>query len=54
MRLFFVNVVAKGYADTETTILASDWVLILFVVIGILIIGFGIAEFAIAKKKPSW
>jgi len=54
MRLFLVNVVAKEYADTETTILASDWVLILFVVIGILIICFGIVEFAIAKKKPSW
>ncbi len=50
IRLLLVNVVAKEYADAETIISASDWVLILFLVIGILIIGFGIVEYAIARK----
>lgn len=54
MRLFLVNVVAKEIADAETIITGGDWLLVLFAVIGILIIGFGIAEFAIAKKKLSW
>jgi len=54
MRLFLVNVVAKEIADAETIITGGDWLLVLFAVIGILIIGLGIAEFAIAKKKPSW
>ena len=51
MRLLLVDVVAKEYADAETIISAGGWVLLLFVVVGVLLIGFGIAEYAIAKKK---
>jgi len=51
MRLLLVDVVAKEYALAENITLASDWVLILFVVIGILLIGVGIVEYAVARKK---
>lgn len=51
MRLLLVDVVPKEYADAEAIKSASEWVLILFVVIGVLIIGFGIVEYAIARKK---
>lgn len=51
IRLFLVNVVAKEYADAKTIISAGDWLIILFAVIGILIIGFGVVEYAVARKK---
>ena len=54
MRLLLVDVIANEYIDTEAIISVIDWVLILFVVIGIFIIGFGIGEYAIARKKSSW
>lgn len=54
MRLLLVDVLAKEYADPEAIISASNWALILFVVIGVIIIGFGVVEYAIARRKPSW
>lgn len=51
IRLLFVNVIAKDSTDSGTIISLGDWVLILFVIIGLLGIGIGIAEYAIAGKK---
>ena len=51
IRLLLVHVVAKEYADAETIVSVGDWLLILFVIIGILIISFGVVEYAIARKK---
>ena len=50
IRLLMVNVLHKKYGGEA----GGDWVLILFVAIGILIIGFGVVEYAIARKKSSW
>lgn len=54
MRLLLRDVLSKEYDNPDAIISASEWVLILFVVIGIIIIGFGIVEYAIARRKPSW
>ncbi len=51
MRLLLVDVLSKEYADTEAITSAGDWAFILFVVIGVIIIGFGIVEYAIARRK---
>ena len=54
MRLLLVDVLSKEYDNPEAIISTSEWVLILFVVIGVIIIGFGVVEYAIARRKPSW
>jgi hypothetical protein len=51
IRLLFVNVIAKDSTDAGTIISVGDLALILFVIIGIVGIGFGIVEYAIAKKR---
>ena len=51
LRLLLVNVIAKESTDSGTIISVGDWFLILFVIIGIVGICFGIVEYAIAKFK---
>jgi hypothetical protein len=50
-KLLLTNVVAKKITDLMTLTSISNWTLILFVIIGLLIISFGIADYIIAKKR---
>jgi hypothetical protein len=50
-KLLLTNVVAKKITDLMTLTSISNWTLILFVIIGLLIVGFGIADYVIAKKR---
>lgn len=50
--LLIIYVVEAGeYANKETVISIANWILVLFAVIGIFIIGFGAAEYTNAKKR---
>lgn len=51
IRLLLVNVIAEEYTDVEKIISVGDWLLILFVIIGILIVGYGIVEYSITGKQ---
>jgi predicted amidophosphoribosyltransferase len=50
-RLFLTNVATKGSTDADTIISVGNWLLVVFVIIGLLIIGFGTSDYLIAKKR---
>lgn len=42
---------AGNYANKENVISIANWILILFAVIGIFLIGYGAAEYSFAKRR---
>jgi peptidoglycan biosynthesis protein MviN/MurJ (putative lipid II flippase) len=51
MWFLLVHVFAEEFTDAEMIISVGDWLLVLFVIIGILIIVYGIVGYAIAEKR---